>query len=88
MPAMPVPRVGIGHDRRRAMLSAGLVCATGDDTERGSMKLPPFEHVKPLQCHICNGLTPTPAALAALETLRICDTHWRTMQVALAKMGG
>ncbi len=52
------------------------------------MKLPPFEHVKPLQCHICNGLTPTPAALAALETLRICDTHWRTMQVALAKMGG
>ena len=47
------------------------------------MKLTPFEHVKSPQCAICNGLKPTPEALAALETLRMCDVHWRNMQVAL-----
>ena len=47
------------------------------------MKLPPFEHVKPLQCAICNGLEPTAEALAALPTLRICDMHWRRMQAVL-----
>jgi hypothetical protein len=47
------------------------------------MKLPPFEHVKTLQCAICNGLKPTPEALAGLPTLRICDKHWRAMQTAL-----
>ena len=49
----------------------------------GRVKLPPFEHVKSPQCAICNGLKPTPEALAALETLRMCDVHWRNMQVAL-----
>jgi hypothetical protein len=47
------------------------------------VKLPPFEHVKPLQCAICNGLKPTAEALAALPTLRICDMHWRRMQAVL-----
>lgn len=47
------------------------------------MKLPPFEHVKTHQCDICNGLKPTPEALAALTTLRMCDVHWRNMQQAL-----
>lgn len=65
-------------------MGATLVTAgglPGRNEER--VKLPPFEHVKPIQCAICNGLKPTPEALAALETLRICDVHWRRMQTAL-----
>lgn len=50
------------------------------------MKIPPIEHVKTIQCHICNGLNPTAQALAALPALRICAMHWRTMQSALAKL--